>query len=609
MAVILTSEQAAPDQLRHLSPAQRYWLYNGLDCCVTFAVHQELAKALPREPAAQVSYQFVRAMQGPALEMMRRGIAIQQEVRQNAIEEWTAKRAKAQATLDRLADAVWGPALVVVVDRAETWVTPIGKRGQPLKPRKQITRTERVEQRPLGLNANSDKQLLAFFNTALQYPVQYAIRKRPGGIKERTPSADDKALRKWAERRTRGPGISPRDYDYELVHYAQPFVSLIQTIRECDKALEVYTFKLSPDGRARWSYNPAGTENGRWSSSGSAFGVGRNMQNIDPLHRRQFCADDNHWFVNTDYEQAESRLVAALVWQCTGDDTYWRACESGDLHTLVCQMTWPELEWTDDPKANRAIADRDYPGVPGFSYRDTAKRLGHGTNYWGTAFGIAQAVGVPVELVQDFQRRYFKAFPAISRWHKWVADFIRTHHYLETPLGRRRYFFGRVWDDSTIREAIAFVPQSTIGELLNLALYRVWIRSLPAVSNNMGPEGTRSLSPLNLQILLQNHDAFSFQVPYTADLPATLAAVRTELEIPLPITSYLNPSETRHLIIPGEFATGFNWGYADKGDDPSEWKYKDGNPDGLRKWKGAETRKRQQSATTSASDWANRKMA
>jgi hypothetical protein len=211
-----------------------------------------------------------------------------------------------------------------------------------------------------------------------------------------------------------------------------------------------------------------------------------------------------------------------------------------------------------------------------------------------------------VDLVQDFQVRYFRAFPSIRQWHTWVADFIRQYQYLDTPLGRRRWFFGRTWEDSTLREAIAYVPQSTIGELLNLALYRVWRRSLPTgVLSELHPPQ----SHLNLQILLQNHDAFAFQVPLSADLPATLSAVRAELEIPLPITSFLT-SETRYLTIPGEFATGYNWGYADDTSrPPSEWTFKDGNPDGLRKWRGAEHRKRIQPARSTAASWLSRKMA
>ena len=40
-------------------------------------------------------------------------------------------------------------------------------------------------------------------------------------------------------------------------------------------------------------------------------------------------------------------------------------------------------------------------------------------------------------------------------------------------MGRRRYFFGR-WGDDLVREALAFIPQSTIGDYLNLGLLRLW---------------------------------------------------------------------------------------------------------------------------------------
>src|SRR6185312_5176356 len=197
---------------------------------------------------------------------------------------------------------------------------------------------------------------------------------------------------------------------------------------------------LDPDGRMRCSYNVVGTENGRWSSSKNAFGRGTNLQNVTPPMRRMFCADDGYRFVSTDLEQAESRLVAGLVWATTGDDTYWRACLSGDLHTTVARMTWPELGWTDDPKANRKVADTPSRELPKFSYRDISKRLGHGSNYRGSPFGIAQAVGVPPNIVEDFQRRYFNAFPAIPHWHEWCKRQLVDHQFLDTPLGRRRWF-------------------------------------------------------------------------------------------------------------------------------------------------------------------------
>ena len=45
---------------------------------------------------------------------------------------------------------------------------------------------------------------------------------------------------------------------------------------------------------------------------------------------------------------------------------------------------------------------------------------------------------------------------------------------LITPFGRRRQFWGRLDDEHYARKAIAYLPQSTIGDLLNKGLYRVW---------------------------------------------------------------------------------------------------------------------------------------
>jgi len=587
-----------------------HWAYNALDSAVTLRVHERLDERLHglNNPHARTSYSFVRAMQGPALDMMLRGIMVQQKVRQDETARYTVIRDKAQALLDRLADAVWGPEMVVVKHKTRELFTPIGKRGQNLSPRTRTLVTEVVETRPRGLNPNSNPQLLAFFNTALRMSVEYEIRKTAEGS-VRTPSANDKALRKWAAYKCKGPGCDPRDRTVEPVALAAPFVSLILTIRDMDKMLGVLRTPLDPDGRMRCSYNVVGTENGRWSSSKNAFGRGTNLQNISPTMRRMFCADDGQRLISTDLEQAESRIVAGLVWAATGDDTYWRACESGDLHTQVCKMAWPELEWNGDAAHDRAIANRPYPGLSKYSYRDVAKRIGHGSNYRGSAFGIAQAVGIPPQVVTDFQGRYFRAFPSISEWHELVAQALRNNQYLDTPLQRRRYFFSRLDEDKTLREAIAYGPQSTVGELLNYIMWRVWARSLSEAGRSqlLSQSGALSLpndallTPLPIQLLLQNHDAFLLQTPESTDLPNLIEQLNTEFtQAKVPFT---RNGEVRHMAIPGEFVTGWNWAYKDKGSDQAHWEFVDGNPDGLAKWTGADTRRRQQGARVSPGDW------
>lgn len=876
-----------PDWPGGLDANRAHFAYNGLDSAVTLRVLHKMKETMASQntPHAATSYRFVRAMQGPAMDMMLRGIMVQQKVRQDETARCLRKRAQAQALLDRMADAIWGPEHYIETVRTKEMQTPLGKRGLPLSPRLVTITKQFLRTRPRGLNSASNLQMLAFFNGALNLPEEYEIRKTPQGhIK--TPTAGDSALRKWAKFKMRGPGISPRDRSIQPVTFAQPFVSLILTLRDLDKQLAVLRTPLDPDGRMRCSYNVAGTENARWclsgdhevltrkgwirldkwkggeivqwhhdqtlrweiavrrefsnnapllsinsrrislnataehqqpyytgkgmlligslgekktlhsvpvggqlqsnkfepenktracvmmqadgsnitrnlvrfhfskerkidrciqlltnlmvpykvapsqdktvyisvynppiwlqqakffgpwllnhdpaifcdevkywdgtwtgtateystkekenaewvktlghlnnqftsvfekdrssegwsnsfrccltvdttsrisqemytegptpekvycpetvtgfflvrhndqiivtgnSSSKNAFGRGSNLQNVSDTMRRMFVADDGYILVSTDLEQAESRLVAGLVWQVTGDRAYLDACLSGDLHTQVCMMAWPELGWiSTDPndKTNRAIAEQKYPNLGGLTYRDVAKRIGHGSNYRGSAFGISQAVGIPSWIVQEFQARYFAAFPAIREWHLWVQTELRTLQYLDTPLYRRRIFFGRPHEDKTLREAIAFAPQSTVGELLNFIMYRVWRSTLL-------PHDDPSYLPI--QLLLQNHDAFLFQVKESENLPSIIERVNAEFNratIP-----FVRPTgEVLDLLIPGEFVTGWNWAKEDL--DGKE--FEDKNPDGLRKWRGAESRQRKQRAIVSASEW------
>jgi DNA polymerase I-like protein with 3'-5' exonuclease and polymerase domains len=261
-----------------------------------------------------------------------------------------------------------------------------------------------------------------------------------------------------------------------------------------------------------------------------------------------------------DGEQAESRVVAYL----SGDENYIRACEEGDLHTTVATMVWPEKSWSADQKENRVLANEIF--YRNFSYRDLSKRGGHGTNYRGKARTMAMHLHVDTKLIEEFQARYFAAFPGIGRWHHTVAEELQTKGYLTTPLGRTRYFLNRLWDDDTLKEAIAFLPQSTIGEIINEGLYRVW-RDLdaPGASN-----------PDYVQCLAQIHDAILVQWPDIGDEHEShiISLLKSKMEVPIPING-------RTLIIPANCeGTGWNWRKYDQ----------ERNPQGLKKWTGHDTR-------------------
>lgn len=227
---------------------------------------------------------------------------------------------------------------------------------------------------------------------------------------------------------------------------------------------------------------------------------------------------------------------------------------SGDLHTNVAKMSNPRLPWGTAP--DREIADQ-------IAYRDKshrflAKTLGHGINFYGQPPTMAKHSKLPVAMVKEFQDAYFSLFPSIPAWHLSIQSALLHGAQLTTPFNRRRYFFGRPKDASTLREAIAHQPQSMTGDEINTGILRLWRAN-------------------RVQLLMQVHDSILFQYPEELEdeiIPWAMEALKVHLEL----------AKGRPFYVPVEAMTGFNWGYYNEHT----------NPDGLIKWRGSDTRKRQE---------------
>lgn len=478
------------------------WVYNGLDCCLTHEIKQEILTHMT--PEANLIYSFERGMQAPALEMMLRGVLIDQAEKYRHMTEFKEKIHRLEEILDQFAIAAW---------------------GQPLNP-------------------NSPKQVADLFYRHMRIPVITKRNKQTGKIVE---STDREALEK-----------------IKAYFHAQPFVNLILAIKEYKKKLSVLRSGIDKDGRMRVSYNVAGTETGRWSSNKNAFGGGMNFQNVTEALRTIFIADEGMKMAYVDLDAAESKGVAYL----SQDEAYIDACNSGDPHTIVCKMVWPNLAWTGNTAHDKSkVAEQ--PFYLHYSYRDMAKRGGHGTNYYGAPYTMARHLKVATEIMDDFQADYFDAFPGIPAWHKDIIKRVQTEGHITTPLGRRRIFFGRRTDDSTIREAIAFEPQSTIADSLNLGLWRVW-----------------KFAPW-IRILGQVHDAILFQYPEEREAEA-IDLVCKLLKVKVPIHG-------RTMVIGNGAEVGWTWAHFDK-KEPLRI------PNGMKSWNGNDDRTRTGSAKTSLLD-------
>lgn len=519
-----------------LSPNDTDWVYNGLDVCVTLEVRDQLLPQLDEVTAR--TYKFSKALQAPILDMTMRGTLISQKRRTETLSVYQLQSKRLQANLRRLVSEGLGfdPPADVFNKRTQKW----------------------------QLWWRSNDQLKTLFYGVLGCAP---IRKR-NAKGQMVPTINRDALERLSE----------------TYFYAEPLASHILALRDIDKKRMFLETEVDPDQRIRTNFNIAGTDTGRLSSSISDFGTGGNVQNIDKELRSCFVADKGMMFANLDLEQADARNVGALCWNLFVDElgeavagAYLDACESGDLHTAVCRMAWSNLQWGDDPKAYRSIADQI--GYRTYSYRDLAKKLGHGTNFYGTPPTMAKHTKVDKTQIEVFQLRYFNSFPVIGsaidpltktrdttspNYHNWVRYQLKHLGFITTLFGRRRFFYGRYNDDSTLRKAIAYAPQSMTADEIDTGILRLWRSN-------------------RVQLLIQVHDSILFQFPEDrADeiIPWALEALKAPLTL----------KRGREFVVPTEAKIGWNWGDFDK----------DKNPDGLQKWKGGNDRKRQEQPSSSA---------
>jgi DNA polymerase I-like protein with 3'-5' exonuclease and polymerase domains len=394
-----------------------------------------------------------------------------------------------------------------------------------------------VDFRPINPRSSVDVPDLFYRHLAL--PEIWEFDRKTN---QRKLSADIKALEKL-------------QHNYPI---ARPFVNAIISYRESSKMASVFSRGLEPvTGNLRCNFSPSGTETGRLSSQQNPYQRGTNGQNITDRIRQVVTAPPGFAILNFDLKTAESVAVGYI----SGDRAYIDACEGGDLHTGVCKLVWPHMDWTGDRKVDKAIAES--PFYRHFSYRDQAKRGGHGSNYYGQPSTIAGIINVPTKFVEDFQRNYFDAFPGIPEWHLNVIAQVQRFGTITTQLKRERRFWGRPDDKATWREAIAFEPQSLVGDIMNEGLIQVqqWIKQqLPEAKTLLG-RGKRLLefNPRVPDLRAQIHDAGVFIVPL--DGIAEIARELTQrLQYPIHFPG------VGDMLIKNDVLIGKRWNKAHKGE-------------------------------------------
>ncbi len=274
-----------------------------------------------------------------------------------------------------------------------------------------------------------------------------------------------------------------------------PIVAKIMEHRELSKLRSTYLEALpkavNPNtGRIHTNFNQAGTVTGRIASSDP------NLQNI-PMRtalgrkvRRGFVAAPDHQLVALDYSQIELRVAAHMA----NDDFMINAFREGqDIHTSTAAAVFNVKNLED--------VDRDQ--------RRKAKAINFGLLYGMGAFRLSRETGVTLGEAEEFIEQYFARIPGIKAYLDGTIEKAQETGYVETLLGRRRYFpilqreAGTYQDRQARlraeREAINAPIQGTAADIMKLAMLDLG-RNL---SSNI-PDA---------KMLLQVHDELVFEVP------------------------------------------------------------------------------------------------
>lgn len=359
------------------------------------------------------------------------------------------------------------------------------------------------------LNPNSPKDLIKYFYGE-KGVAPYTKKNGKGGS---SITCDDKALQRLAK------GTSSRAGFKEA--------KLIQRIRGLSKLKGTYLdIIFDKDGRLRCSYNPRGTRFGRLSSSKTIFSTGMNMQNLPPAFQRFLVADPGKLLMKFDKRQAEWVVVA----YASGDASMINAIESGlDTHAYTASQMFgipidiikkehKLIEHESDPQAIalaraqmdflRPYKDKWMPRTT--SMRQCGKKSNHALNYDETArmFSfINEITEKEAQVIIDF---YHRIYPGIRSWHGFIRNKLNSDRTLENCFGRRYRFLER-WGPDLFKSAYSYIPQSTVGELVNRGMVDIYHDSSPATTG--------------LEIMQQVHDDIKLQMDYS-DPRKLVSAIR-----------------------------------------------------------------------------------
>ncbi|MBD2777708.1 DNA polymerase I [Iningainema tapete] len=242
---------------------------------------------------------------------------------------------------------------------------------------------------------------------------------------------------------------------------------------------------VRPDtGRVHTNFNQTATSTGRLSSSEP------NLQNI-PIRtafsrqiRKAFLPEPGWLMVAADYSQIELRILAHLSQEPVLVEAYQN---NEDIHTVTARLIFEKEQVTSEE-------------------RRLAKTINFGVIYGMGSLRFSRSTGVDKADASEFIKRFNQRYPKVFEYLESVKKQAIAFGYVETILGRRRYF--EFTTDSLRRFKGNKPADIDLSKLKNIGAFDAGLLRAAANAPIQGSSADIiKVAMVKLQSVLQNYQA------------------------------------------------------------------------------------------------------
>jgi DNA polymerase-1 len=189
-----------------------------------------------------------------------------------------------------------------------------------------------------------------------------------------------------------------------------------------------------------------------------------------------YYAGDGKVFLQADYKQAEAVVVAYLIGDKKLQNLFKASfglsdseCKARnlDVHKITAaSMAGFKVDFVDGESGLRVVFSQEVSG----DMRRVGKTIRHAKNYSAGPGVLANKLGISMPAAKQLMTTYDLANPELQIWQRNdIQVQLKETRTLTNLFGRKHKFLDR-WGDDLFRSSYSFIPQSTVGDLLNKAL-------------------------------------------------------------------------------------------------------------------------------------------